>query len=132
MERDDLIVNDSYALNAHHSEEEGVKKRKTIVKVTFILTLITVVEIGIGMAGYNRLSHPDSPLLWPSIKIFYVILTLVKAGFIVMSFMHLGDERKNLKWTILAPYIFFIIYLVFIIFMESTYIKDVITTFIGG
>ena len=28
MERDDLIVNDSYALNAHHSEEEGVAIRK--------------------------------------------------------------------------------------------------------
>ena len=30
MERDDLFVNDSYALNAHHSEEEGVKIRKNI------------------------------------------------------------------------------------------------------
>ena len=26
MERDDLIVNDSYALNSHHSEEEGAKR----------------------------------------------------------------------------------------------------------
>ncbi len=38
MERDDLIVNDSYSLNAHHSEEDGVKIRKNIWKVTVILT----------------------------------------------------------------------------------------------
>ena len=36
MERDDLIVNDSYALNAHHSEEEGVAIRKKIYMVTVI------------------------------------------------------------------------------------------------
>lgn len=130
MERDDLIVNDSYSLNAHHSEEEGVKIRKKIYLVTVILCIITAIEIGIGMAGVNRLSA--SPSTWMGIKWFYVILTLIKAGYIVLVFMHLGDERKNLRWTILAPYIFFIIYLIFIIFMESTYIKDVITSFIGG
>jgi cytochrome c oxidase subunit IV len=130
MERDDLIINDSYSLNAHHSEEEGVKIRKKIYFVTVILCLITAVEIGIGMAGINRLSA--SPGTWMAIKWFYVILTLVKAGYIVLVFMHLGDERKNLRWTILAPYIFFVLYLIFIIFMESTYIKDAITSFIGG
>ena len=40
MERDDLIVNDSYALNAHHSEEEGVAIRKKIYMVTVILSVI--------------------------------------------------------------------------------------------
>lgn len=43
MERDDLIVNDSYPLNAHHSEEEGVKIRKNIIFVTVLLTVITAV-----------------------------------------------------------------------------------------
>ena len=32
-----------------------------------------------------------------------IILTLIKAGFIVYYFMHLGDERKNLRTTILLP-----------------------------
>ena len=30
MERDDLIVNDSYAMAAHHSEEAGAAIRKKI------------------------------------------------------------------------------------------------------
>ena len=41
MERDDLIVNDSYSLDAHHSEEAGVKIRKNVYFVTVLLTAIT-------------------------------------------------------------------------------------------
>jgi cytochrome c oxidase subunit 4 len=43
-----------------------------------------------------------------------VVLTLVKATFIVMTFMHLGDERRNIRAIILLPYALFILYLVFI------------------
>jgi uncharacterized integral membrane protein len=35
--------------------------------------------------------------------------------------MHLGDERKSFKWVILAPYILFILYLIFICLTESSY-----------
>jgi cytochrome c oxidase subunit IV len=52
--------------------------------------------------------------LWEMIKIAFVVLTLVKAAYIVLSFMHLGDERKNLKYVILLPYALFILYLIFI------------------
>ena len=34
------------------------------------------------------------------IKWAFIILTLVKAGYIVLSFMHLGDERKNFRYMI--------------------------------
>ena len=43
MERDDII---EYSLDAHHSEEEGVKIRKKIYFVTILLTAITAVEVG--------------------------------------------------------------------------------------
>jgi len=46
-------------------------------------------------------------------------MTLVKAGYIVMVFMHLGDERKNLRNTILVPYLVFILYLIFICLTEA-------------
>jgi len=114
MERDDLIVNDSYALNAHHSEEEGVKIRKKIIFVTVLLTLITAVEVGMGII-FKR----AETFTWETIKWSFIILTLVKAGYIVMIFMHLGDERKNLRNTILVPYLVFIIYLIFIALTEA-------------
>ena len=92
MERDDLIVNDSYALNAHHSEEEGVKIRKKIAFVTILLTLITAVEVGMGII-FKR----AETFTWETIKWTFIVMTLVKAGYIVMIFMHLGDEKKNLR-----------------------------------
>ncbi|HEY1038665.1 MAG TPA: cytochrome C oxidase subunit IV family protein, partial [Bacteroidia bacterium] len=46
---------------------------------------------------------------------------LAKAGFIVMKFMHLGDETKGMKYTILLPYAMFIGYLIFIVLVEGTY-----------
>lgn len=114
MERDDLIVNDSYALNAHHSEEEGVKIRKKILFVTVLLTLITAVEVAMGIV-FKR----AETFTWETIKWSFIILTLVKAGYIVMIFMHLGDERKNLRNTIIIPYLVFIIYLIFIALTEA-------------
>ena len=114
MERDDLIVNDSYSLNAHHSEEEGVKIRKKILFVTVLLTVITAVEVAMGII-FKR----AETFSWEMIKWTFVALTLVKAGYIVMSFMHLGDERSVMKKTILMPYLIFIIYLVYIAFTEG-------------
>jgi len=114
MERDDLIVNDSYALNAQHSEEEGIKIRKKILFVTVLLTLITAVEVAMGII-FKR----AETFTWETIKWSFIILTLVKAGYIVMIFMHLGDERKNLRNTIIIPYLVFIIYLIFIALTEA-------------
>jgi len=114
MERDDLIVNDSYPLNAHHSEEEGVKIRKNIIFVTVLLTVITAVEVAMGVI-FKR----SETFSWEMIKWTFVTLTLVKAGYIVMSFMHLGEERSVMKKTILIPYLIFIVYLVFIAITEG-------------
>jgi cytochrome c oxidase subunit 4 len=57
------------------------------------------------------------------VKVAFILMTLVKAGFIIMVFMHLGDERKGLRYTILVPYLIFIAYLFFILYQESTFIQ---------
>lgn len=124
MERDDLIVNDSYALNATHSEEEGKKIRKGILGVTVLLTAITVVEVIMGVV-FKR----NGTFTWEAIKLGFIILTLVKAAYIVLKFMHLGDERRNLKYVILLPYALFIMYLIFIALTEGISIHDLQNTF---
>lgn len=123
MERDDLIVNDQYSMDLHHSEEEGKVIRKKIMKVTVLLTLITAVEIIMGVVWGKSLSQ-TAPAKWEIIKWSYIILTLVKAGYIVMVFMHLGDERKNTKQMILIPYISFMIYLIWIVLTEAWSVTD--------
>jgi cytochrome c oxidase subunit 4 len=50
----------------------------------------------------------------------FIVLTLVKAGYIIMSFMHLGEERKNLRNVVLVPYVLFIGYLIFIALYEGS------------
>lgn len=123
MERDDII---EYSLGTHHSEEEGKKVRKEIYKVTFYLSLITAIEVGVGI--FMSRGNTDGAL-WETIKWSYIILTIIKAAYIVMVFMHLGQERKNLKLMILVPYLIFIIYVIFIILTEATYIGSVRTLY---
>lgn len=120
MERDDLIVNDQYSLDAHHSEEQGRKIRKKIWIVTVYLTLITAFEVALGIF-FKR----ADTFTWETIKITFIILTLVKAGYIVLTFMHLGDERKNLRNIILVPYAIFAIYLIFIGITEGMFTESI-------
>lgn len=124
MERDDLIVNDSYSINARHSEEEGVKIRKKLYMVTAILTIVTVFEIFMGVY-FKR----NGTFTWETIKLLFIILTLVKAAYIVLIFMHLGDERKNLKYVVLLPYALFILYLIFIGLYEGLSVQELNNNF---
>jgi cytochrome c oxidase subunit IV len=118
MERDDII---EYSLNHDangnvvplHGEEAGKDIRKKIWKVTLLLTIITVVEVGMG--AYIK----QGTSIWPIVKWSFVVMTLVKAAYIVLVFMHLGDEKKSLKYVILVPYILFILYLIFIALTEA-------------
>ncbi len=118
MERDDII---EYSLDAHHSEEEGRKIRRSIWMVTLFLAVVTTIEVTLG--AYWKDWFDESA--WNAIKWTYVVLTLVKATYIVMSFMHLGDERKNIRMIILAPYAFFILYLLYIGLNESNYVHQI-------
>jgi cytochrome c oxidase subunit 4 len=124
MERDDLIVNDSYSINARHSEEEGKKIRKKLYMVTAILTIVTVFEIFMGVY-FKR----NGTFTWETIKLLFIVLTLVKAAYIVLIFMHLGDERKNLKYVVLLPYALFILYLIFIGLYEGLSVQELNNTF---
>ena len=122
MLRDDII---EYSLDAHHSEETGRKIRKTIWQVTLLMAIITTVEVALG--AYWKDWFPNS---WGMVKWTFIVLTLVKATYIVMSFMHLGDERRNIRAIILLPYGLFILYLLFIAIFESNYVHQIWVRFL--
>ncbi len=119
MERDDLIVNDAYSLNAKHDEEHGKKIRKKIYFVTVVLSILTTIEVLLG--AFIK----QGTTIWPLVKYSFIVMTLVKAFYIVAVFMHLGDERKSLRYVIVLPYAVFIIYLLFVGITESNYLNDV-------
>ena len=114
MERDDII---EYSLDAHHSEEAGREIRRKIWRVTLLLGVVTAIEVGLGIVWKDWF-----PNAWGMVKWTFIVLTLVKATYIVMTFMHLGDERRNVRAVILLPYALFALYLIWIAIWESNYI----------
>ena len=123
MERDDLLVNDSYPVKANHGEEQGKAIRKKIVFVTLLLTAITIVEVLLGVF------IKQGTELWPVVKWSFIAMTLLKAGYIVAVFMHLGDERKSLRYIIILPYALFILYLLYISITESNHLNELWSTY---
>jgi cytochrome c oxidase subunit 4 len=123
MERDDLI---EYSLHTHHDEEQGKKIRRKIWIVTALLTVVTIVEVALGAM------IKQSSDMWWMVKIIFIVLTLLKAGYIVMTFMHLGDERKWLRNLVLIPYIMFMMYLIFIAVWEALAVGDAWATYGGA
>ena len=91
-----------------------------IWKVFWILLIVTAVEVILGIIKPGFLIN-NQFLGTKLLNHVFIILTLVKAAYIVMSFMHLGHERRGLKWTILLPPLILIPYLLFIILVEGNY-----------
>jgi len=111
--RDDIY---EYSLDAHHDEAAGKVLRKKIYFVLALLSAVTAVEVGLGFK-FGRVESLKETLKW-----VFILLTLFKAGYIVMVFMHLGDEKKNLRWIVLAPYFVLIGYLIYICLAEALYV----------
>jgi cytochrome c oxidase subunit 4 len=113
-----------YEIMAQHSEEEGKSKRKNLWKVFWIMLGITLLELFIGFKAESLglLDALKFSTVW--LKLIFVGLTIVKAAYIVLEFMHLGHERKSLKYTIITPYVLFVLYLVWIALEEGTYSGD--------
>ena len=91
-----------------------------IWKVFWILLGLTAFEVGLGM--YKPAFLVDTIFLGTKLlNHVFIILTLIKAGYIVLVFMHLGFEKSTLKWTILIPAFVLVPYLLFIILSEGAH-----------
>jgi cytochrome c oxidase subunit IV len=122
MERDDII---EYSLETHHDEEHGKAIRKKIYFVTILLTVITAVEVLLGAFVKQNAESTT----WIIVKWSFILMTLLKAGYIVMVFMHLGDEKKSLRNIILIPYFIFMAYLIFICLNEGLAVNNAWLTY---
>ncbi len=84
-------------------------KIKKLWRVAFILLLVTVIEFVIAFT----LPHGAAKTS------LFVLLTIVKAGYIVGEFMHLKYEVKVLFWAVLIPMIFVVWMLVTFVYEGS-------------
>ena len=98
----------------HASEHEGMSKKK-IWLVFFYLLGITAIEffIALYLIPKGLLGHGMGNFI-------YIVLTLVKAFYIVAYFMHLKFEKFALKTGITVSLIF-IIYFIVLMLIEGSY-----------
>jgi caa(3)-type oxidase subunit IV len=91
-----------------------------IWKIFWLLLAITAVEVALGIVKpeFLLVQFAGTSLL----NLIFIGLTLVKAAYIVMYFMHLKFEETFLQWTIYLPVLVLIPYLTFILIAEGAQI----------
>lgn len=101
-----------------------VSNEKRIWTVFIILSVITTVEVALGIVRPDYL-HMTNLLSMNLLNWIFIILTLVKAYYIVWAFMHMEGERQSLRWAVVSSLIFLVLYLFFILLVEADYIYEV-------
>lgn len=95
--------------------EHSKPQTKEFWKVFWILLIVTGIEFIIAF------TIDADKYKWTKIGLF-IILTIVKAWYIVGTFMHLKDEVKSLIWTIVLPCLF-VVWLIVALIMEGGFIS---------
>ena len=98
-----------------------VSNTKRIWLVFGYLSVITIVEVILGILKPEVL-HNNSFLGLNLLNYIFIILTGVKAYYIVYAFMHMEGEKSSLRYAVILTFIFLVTYLLFILLVEGNYI----------
>jgi hypothetical protein len=111
--------------------------------VLFLLTVVTVVEVVLGiykpailmttwmspMEGGFFATVANiilSPIIYMKpLNFIFIVLTIVKAYYITWDFMHMRDEKASLRRMVVWTGVFLISYLIFILLQEGGYVFNV-------
>ncbi|HET8753793.1 MAG TPA: cytochrome C oxidase subunit IV family protein [Salinimicrobium sp.] len=110
---------------AQHIEHTDNSHTKRIWTVFGILSVITIVEVILGIVKPEFLTHS----YFISLKLInwiFIILTIVKAYYITWAFMHMEGETKGLRRAVVWTGVFLIFYLIFILLVEGDYVYEVL------
>ncbi len=106
----------------HHHTEDDASFKKKVRKTTILLSVITVIELAIGLFIYTlNKGEANRDFLILAFKGIVCILTIAKAYYIVSVFMHLGDEIRNMIMTIVVPLMLFIWFIAAFIWDGNSY-----------
>ncbi|GIV33552.1 MAG: hypothetical protein KatS3mg031_1087 [Chitinophagales bacterium] len=83
------------------TEQEYKHHVSSVWRVTVILAIVTVVEV-VGALIYPH-SMPRMIL-----NVFFIVMSLIKAFYIVAVFMHMKYENRALQLTVLLPTAFLV------------------------
>lgn len=97
------LASEEITFATHHDDDSFYK---TVKRVTIILSVVTIIELLLGLLIY-KIGH-GSTLSILIIKGVITILSFAKAFYIVSYFMHLGDEVRNFIMSIVVPLLLFV------------------------
>jgi len=109
--------------NQPHTVVDGVEEhdagmsKKKIWTVFYYLLALTCIEFIIAL-GFVHSGILERGLL---VNIIYIVLTLIKAYYIIAYFMHLKFERLGLV-LILGLSLILIVYFIILLFIEGSYL----------
>jgi len=103
----------------------GENNVRSIWLVFFLLLVVTSVEVGLGIVRPSFMVNATL-LGMHLLNWTFIILTLVKAYYIVLYFMHFKDEQKNMRWSLALPSLILIPYLIFILLVEASYVNGIL------
>jgi cytochrome c oxidase subunit IV len=103
---------------------EYVSNTKRIWLVFGILSVVTTVEVFLGI-DKPAVLHLNNFLSMNLLNWIFIGLTIFKAYYIVWAFMHMEGEKTSLRWAVVAPVIFLVLYLLFILLVEADYVFEV-------
>ncbi len=103
---------------------EHVSNLKRIWMVFGILSIVTIVEVFLGIVKPDAL-HMHNFLSMNLLNWIFITLTIFKAYYIIWAFMHMEGEKASLRWAVVAPVFFLVLYLLFILLVEADYVFEV-------
>lgn len=106
---------------SHHGDIKSAESKaqvKRIWKITAWLTLITILEVAVGLYA-----HHSGAVSKVFLAFYFLGLTVVKAALIVRVFMHLGDEKKNFVLAVIIPLSLFIWFIISFLADGSFWLK---------
>ena len=116
--------NNTHKLEIFRGLVKFKSNQSKIWAVLFFLSVVTVIEVALGIVKPEVLIV-NSFLSMKLINWFFIILTIVKAYYIMWDFMHMRDEVRGLQASVIITLSFLIAYLAFILLVEGNYIFDV-------
>ena len=97
--------------NQFIEEHVDPKNKKIIWRTFWILLIVTIFEVAIAFTSLNK----------DLLMVIFIVLTIVKAYFIVAFFMHLKHEKLSFGYTIILPFLL-IVYLIALCIAEGNYL----------
>jgi heme/copper-type cytochrome/quinol oxidase subunit 4 len=104
----------------HYSDVKSAESKSQVAriwKVTLILSIITIAEVIAGLYAHG-MGVPKG-----IINAGFLIMTVIKAAYIVSIFMHLGEEVKWFRFCVLIPLSLFVWFIIGFIYDGNAWLK---------